>query len=117
MISAVARPIPLANAVTTATFSANRMVPPFASAVANAFWPQLLAADEHGRTQDATRDSSAACGLPGDAGIDQTPRAACRGAGAERCLGQRAHHCAARAVSALALVLRPDPDPDLHCLG
>src|ERR1700737_4656955 len=37
MISAVARPIPLANAVISATLSVNRIVPPFVSALANAF--------------------------------------------------------------------------------
>src|SRR5438094_1167598 len=36
MISAVARPIPLAKAVMTATLSVNRIVPPFVSALANA---------------------------------------------------------------------------------
>src|SRR5229473_1668268 len=39
MISAVARPIPLANAVMTATLSVNRIVPPFTSAPANALLP------------------------------------------------------------------------------
>src|SRR6516225_6917960 len=38
MISAVARPIPLANAVTTATLPVNRIVPPFVSALANALF-------------------------------------------------------------------------------
>src|SRR6266850_5172003 len=36
MISAVARPIPLANAVISATLSVNRILPPFVSAPANA---------------------------------------------------------------------------------
>src|ERR1700730_6846183 len=39
MISAVARLIPLANAVMTATLSVNRIVPPFVSALANALSP------------------------------------------------------------------------------
>src|ERR1700730_16780334 len=101
MISAVARPIPLANAVMTATLSVNRILSPFRVCVGNC----IVIRDEHGRTDDATRDSSAACGIAGHAGIDQAACAARRGARAQRRVGQRAHHRAARAVSALALVL------------
>src|SRR5436190_16552445 len=103
MISAVARPIPLANAVISATLSVNRILPPFVSAPANAFSPLdasiardcrvthlRCVKDEHGRTDDATRDSSAACGIAaGEPGLDQAPRPARRGARAQRRLGQR----------------------------
>src|SRR5271165_4806031 len=40
MISAVARPIPLANAVMSATLLVNRILPPFVSARANALLPE-----------------------------------------------------------------------------
>ena len=73
--------------------------------------------DEHGSVCDATWNAPAACWIAGHARIDQAPCAARRGARAQRRLGQRAHHSAARAVSALSLVLRSYPDPDLGRLG
>src|SRR6266478_2938895 len=113
MISAVARPLQLANAVMTTTLSVNRIPSPFRVCAGKC----IVIRDDHGRTDDATRDSSAACGIAGHTGIDQAPCAARRGARAQRRLGQRTHHRAARAVSPLALVLRSYPDPDLGGLG
>src|SRR5205085_4763009 len=101
MISAVARPIPLANAVISATLSVNRILSPFRVRTSKC----ILIRDEHGRTDDATRNAPAACGIAGEPGLDQAPRPACRGARPQRCLGQRAHHRAARTVSALAALL------------
>src|SRR6516164_6523669 len=112
MISAVARPIPLAKAVMTATLPVNRIAPPFRLRCGQC----IVIRDQHGRTSDATRNAPAACGIASNAGVDQTPCTACRGPGAQRRVGQRTHHRAARPVSALAVVLRSDPDPDLGCV-
>ena len=62
----------------------------------------MLVAAQYGRERDADRGSLAARRQSGDAGTDPAARAACRGYRAQRCLGQRAHHRAARAISALA---------------
>src|SRR6516164_9449224 len=101
MISAVARPIPLAKAVMTATLPVKRILSPFRGRSGQC----ILASDEHGRTSDATRNAPAACRIAGHTGTDQAPCAARRGAGLERRVGQRAHYRTARAVSALAVVL------------
>src|ERR1700731_866761 len=110
MISAVARPMPLAKGVMTATLSVNRMAPPFRLCYCQRI---LSRRDEHGRTANATRDSSASRRRAGDAGEDPRCRDARRASRLRRWLGQRTHHRAARALSAVAVILRPGAEPDL----
>src|SRR5207248_2611778 len=92
-------------------------VPPFGRNRTRACCGKTSTGSQGNATSDATRDSPAAGRQPRDAGIDPPACAAGRGSGAQRYLGQRAHHRAAQAVSALALVLRPDPHLDLGRRG
>src|SRR5947209_1711174 len=109
MISAVARPMPLAKAVMTATLSVNRMAPPFRLC----YCQHVLWRDQHGRAANATWDSSASRRRAGDAGQDSPRGDAGRGSRPRRCLGQRAHHRAAGDLPTLAIVLRPGAELDL----